>query len=389
DFNGSNDFLVIADKNTTGLLGGHKKNPNESQNLFNLVYDIMNQKNKSGDSGGSWGIGKSVYYRFGEGFCVYYTRTKENGVYVNKLAITFIEDETKDVTSIKVEDNRGIAFFGDLDNDDKAMPIYDENYIKTFLSIFNLDLYEGDQTGTMVIIPFFQTNIFINNTINKERKWWNEDFVYALDIAIQRWYFSRLNNNRYDGKYLNVKINNDDVILNKFFDIYQKMYNLELTGDCFYEEIIMKSPKLSLGKLIIKKFNKTELFMNCPDNYPSPCAFLDLDESFDREPMICYLRKPGMVITHDEKWKHINLNEDEYLLGIFKLNDEEKYENEFLGGYVRSTEVANHKKWIDAFPNGSTYSNLYSKKPISRIWREINSIIINKYKQEEEIEIET
>lgn len=388
-FNRKNDFLAISDKNTTGLLGGHIKEEGKPNNLYNLLYDLYNPDSKTGDAGGAWGIGKSVYYRFGVGFCVYYTRTFEDNRYINKLAVVYIENQlNRETACIKKPNNNGIAFFGELDVEDNSMPIYDDEYISNFLNTFNLELYNGKETGTMVIIPYFDTNTFVDESINKERNYWRGDFENTLEISLQRWFFARINNKKYDGKYMRVAINNEPVELNKFFSIYQKMYNLELSG-CIIEDIGLKSPQLCYGTLILKKFKREELFMSSPDNYPSPYVFLDVNEEseLNKQSLICYLRKAGMVITHDEKWNNCPLEEDEFLLGLFKLYDDCEYDNEKLGSYVRSTEVADHMKWKDAYKKDFPYFT--KKQPIRHIWKNIDNTIKKTFKKEEVVEVET
>lgn len=382
------EFLAITDTNTTGLLGTHIKNANGSNNLFNLVYDLMNKKGKDTSAGGSWGIGKSVYYRFGVGFCIFYTRTLESNKYINKLVITFIEDETKNKTIIKTPNNRGIAFFGDLDDNNNASPIYDECEIKDILDIFNQSLFINDEVGTKIIIPYLKRDKFENTSINDENCWWHHDFERNLEIAIQRWYFSRLNNEKFNGKYLKISINGNFVQLNKFFEIMQKMYNGEYEG-CTIEEISSKSPQFNLGKLVIRKFQSSELFMNAPNNYPTPLCFFDVD-SGDRNnnlPIIAYMRKPGMVITYEKKLEAATLEDGEFLIGIFVLNDESEYLGENLGAYIRSTEKANHKSWqdstIDEYPNYSKHT------PVKKIWNNINKIITSNFKDEKNFDTDS
>ena len=96
--NKSYEFLAISDTNTCGLLGEPYFDPDDEtkpHNLYNLVYDFMNGKNDE-NAGGSWGIGKSVYYRYGAGICFYYSRTYENNKYIHKLVGALIQDEKKD-----------------------------------------------------------------------------------------------------------------------------------------------------------------------------------------------------------------------------------------------------------------------------------------------------
>ena len=87
--------LIISDSNTTGLYGSNIYNPSGNNNFYNLVYDVGNGKSST-DSGGSWGYGKSVYYRFGEGIVFYYTKTNECVVPNEKLAGVLIVDEKED-----------------------------------------------------------------------------------------------------------------------------------------------------------------------------------------------------------------------------------------------------------------------------------------------------
>ena len=388
NLNGDNyDYLAICDTNTTGLLGDHLKNNDKPQNLYKLVYDIMNKKNGNGTSGGSWGIGKSVYFRFGVGFCVYYSRTFENNKYINKLAIVYIEDETKENTMIKLKDNRGIALFGDLDEDNHAMPIYDDDYISKVLNIFGIELYKGNTTGTVVIIPYLNMEKF-ESRVNEENCYWNLDFDKKLEVALQRWYFPRLNNTKYNGRYLVAAVNDEKVELNPYFNVMQKMYN----GDyetCESYKIVSRSPQLYFGQLFVKKFNKEELFMNPPYNMPSPYCMFDInEEDFIAKPIVAYTRKPGMIITYDKSdWNNVPLSDDEFLIGIFKLNDECEYNSEQLGEYVRGTEKANHKNWEDAVVEN--YPNFTDKRPIRRIFGEIKNILSDNYGDNKVQEIES
>ena len=329
------------------------------------------------NAGGSWGIGKSVYYRFGVGFCVYYSRTFEFDKYINKLAIVFIEDETKPNAMIKLKDNRGIALFGDIDVNNRAMPIYDDNVIGDILKIFGIEMYNGSTTGTIVIVPYLNMSKF-DVRINDEDCYWNLDFDKKLNVALQRWYFPRLNNIKYNGKYLIAAVNDEKVELNKFFSIMQEMYNGDLDS-CESYDIASRSPVINFGKLYLKKFTKEDLFMLPPYNYPSPYAFFDIrEDDFISKPIISYLRSPGMIITYDKcDWDNISLNDEEFLIGVFKLDDNSEYLGESLGEYVRGTEKGNHKNWEDCILE--KYPKFTDKQPISKIFKNIKRVINDNY----------
>ena len=149
-------FISIEDKNTVGLNGKIKYSDAKEKygNFRKLVYEIAKPQTKE-DAGGSWGYGKTVYFRVGIGLVVFYTRFKENGEYIERLACTYIEDETKYnslLHNIKRND-RGIAWFGDEQNG-SPYPIENHDYISNFLKIFDLRCYAGRETGTKIIIPF-------------------------------------------------------------------------------------------------------------------------------------------------------------------------------------------------------------------------------------------
>lgn len=78
-------FLAIKDSNTSGLTGKMHYDQVESNdygNLLKLVYEISKPQESIG-AGGSWGLGKTIYFRVGIGLVVYYSRVlneNNNGV---------------------------------------------------------------------------------------------------------------------------------------------------------------------------------------------------------------------------------------------------------------------------------------------------------------------
>ena len=68
------DLLYVEDMNTKGLTGplDSRNIPiNDRGNIFKLIYGIDMPQTEEG-SGGSWGLGKTVYYRLGLGLVIYY-----------------------------------------------------------------------------------------------------------------------------------------------------------------------------------------------------------------------------------------------------------------------------------------------------------------------------
>ena len=87
------DFIAISDKGTTGLTGplleADYEEDADKGNLRKLIYEIC-QAQSVADKGGSWGLGKTVYFRVGVGIVIYYTRIAVSGGYEERLAAALI-----------------------------------------------------------------------------------------------------------------------------------------------------------------------------------------------------------------------------------------------------------------------------------------------------------
>ena len=98
--NGKYNYISVRDYGTEGLTG--KCSPEEIEgnsygNIYKLVYDVQKPQENPG-SGGSWGIGKTVYFRMGCGLVIFYSRIiNDDGEYESRLALTLIQDETEDI----------------------------------------------------------------------------------------------------------------------------------------------------------------------------------------------------------------------------------------------------------------------------------------------------
>jgi hypothetical protein len=372
-------FLAIGDKHTTGLLGAPKKSLNgEPNNLYKLVYSIMEDKDSS-DSGGSWGIGKTVYFRFGTGICFYYSRTFENGQYLTKLAGTLIEDETADDRLSSGQD--GICFFGNSSNDNEAAPIMDEKEINNFLSIFGINPYKEAETGTIVIIPYLREQDLLSGSINDEQPFWRNNFEQSLSVSLQRWYFPKLYSKANDRFSLICRINGNIVSLNPFFINLQKLYLGKFEGQETFEVIDERISKTPLGTLNYKLFSKAELgVQTAPENLPSPYVYLDMEEgSADKErEILFYTRKAGMIITYDNsKFGSFEFEKGKFLIGVFVLNDSCTENNELLGSYFRGTEAANHKEWVDS--NLKEFPYFKELKPFAKICKKIRNKLSSEF----------
>ena len=401
-------FISIEDKNTVGLNGKIKYSDAKEKygNFRKLVYEIAKPQTKE-DAGGSWGYGKTVYFRVGIGLVVFYTRFKENGEYVERLACTYIEDETKYnslLHNIK-RNNRGIAWFGDEQNG-SPYPIENHDYISNFLKIFDLKCYAGRETGTKIIIPFINKKELLNDINYKKEYWnnncfWKDNFEETLENAILQWYAPRINNKNYkevfDKPFLKVYINNQKIKFNDdenyFFKVISELYNLALLNNynisynpdinhiLDYDVKTVKYSKLkgqnsgsiAFCKIPIKSF---EL---------SPYTYIGIENntSNGNRPIIGFCRKPGMIVDYQisNKWadKIPNTPEDEILIGIFVLNSNAIFKDYFkLELYIRKSEMADHNAWDDVYIEEKNYG-----KVVATICKNTKKIIQDSLKENE------
>lgn len=401
-------FISIEDKNTVGLNGKIKYSDAKEKygNFRKLVYEIAKPQTKE-DAGGSWGYGKTVYFRVGIGLVVFYTRFKENGEYIERLACTYIEDETKYnslLHNIKRND-RGIAWFGDEQNG-SPYPIENHDYISNFLKIFDLRCYAGRETGTKIIIPFINKKELLNDINYKKEYWnnncfWKNNFEETLENSILQWYAPRINNKNYkemfDKPFLKVYINNQKIKFNDdenyFFKVISELYNLALLNNynisynpdinhiLDYDVKTVKYSKLkgqnsgsiAFCKIPIKSF---EL---------SPYTYIGIENntSNGNRPIIGFCRKPGMIVDYQisNKWadKIPNTPEDEILIGIFVLNSNAIFKDYFkLELYIRKSEMADHNAWDDVYIEEKNYG-----KVVATICKNTKKIIQDSLKENE------
>lgn len=405
--------LYILDSNTVGLTGPLHIDEvvnNDYGNLQKLVYEISIPQNKEG-AGGSWGLGKTVYFRFGIGLVFYYSRIKnENQEYEHRLAATMVENEEAEDTYIPSVDNkpkRGIAWWGQQSEDGTTTALTDETEIKDILEIFSIPVFSGEETGTKIIIPFIDEKKVVPNNPNV---WWSSSIEDYLKIAFQRWYAPRINNNFYPyGKSLDARVNSKSLKyedMEMFFKIIQDLYNqgLSITEkipeskllkelDFEVADINLKGDfqvpsKGNAGKLAFAKLTKENLRMLPPHNELSPYKYLNLEEidATANIPVIAFLRKPGMIVNYEISSLWCNdikqTSENEFIVGLFVPNSNSKFKNlaeyDVLENYLRKSEKADHTSWKDLS---------ISERPItiiSRIQNNVSKAIKNKYSDPEE-----
>ena len=230
-------FISFSDTNTTGLVG--PKNMSEVVNnnygkFINLIFNIGKAQTME-NAGGSWGYGKTVYYRVGIGLVIFYSRIRIGDKYESRMVISLVEDEEDTIIPSYKNESRpktGIMWFGKKNDEfDQFNPVTNEEDIEQILKIFNLKPFEGESTGTKVIIPFIDERKLLDDTNKDDNALpWNDSVDKYIKVAVQRWYSPRLMNPFYkDNPYLKLKINdkyfNPDEDFLPLFKKIQELYN--------------------------------------------------------------------------------------------------------------------------------------------------------------------
>jgi len=397
-------LLEIRDSNTVGLTG-HKSElnvtgHNDFGNLLKLVYHISRHQQNEG-AGGSWGLGKTVYYRIGIGLVIYYSRIiNDKNEYESRLAACLVEDETsptKLLPDTKSGAARGIAWWGRHSNDTKPKsffwskptpddaptePVTDENEISVVLKAIGCKPYKNTETGTTIVIPFLHNDLLGNHSnisILDDEKFeippWCTSIQRYLETSVQRWYAPRIDNSSYPyGKWLNVYINGRRLSRDNFMPLFQKLHDMykyafEFSKDkTILEHPIFKCEELNLrgifqgsstaGWFVYGTFSEDQIRMTAPDHYPSPTT--QITDSFEDDasinPIIAVTRRPGMIVNYDisgSMVKSITRNDlNGYFIGLFvadsskliKLDEKNTFS---LEEYLRKCEKADHSEWYD------------------------------------------
>lgn len=396
--NGPYEFIEIRDSNTRGLTGPIRYSDvrnNDFGNLLKLVYEISKPQQAEG-AGGSWGLGKTIYFRLGIGLVIYYSRIKKDGKYVSRLAACLVENETKKESVIPYSENelrRGIAWWGRQDDVVKqcTIPVENESEISQILSIFNLAPFLNEDTGTSIIIPYIDQKKLLDETYavneDKEHKpYWTNSIESYLNVAVQRWYAPRIENKSYPfPPYLSVSINGRKILPEEMLPLFRVVRELHIrtfSNDLDDSSFISRNANAKketitlrnvfdndhvAGWLTFLKINTEDLKMTPPDNEKSPYHQIsnkNVAMENGNVPIIMYTRKLGMIVGYDYNgiWTHNmpRCSENEFIIGLFTLNSGNRLkfpnllqeESLALEEYIRQGEKADHASWIDRIVKG-------------------------------------
>lgn len=391
-FSGEQTVLAIKDMNTSGLNGSYTSNDNsilEKSNFHKLVFGIGKNQSQEG-AGGSWGLGKTSYFRIGAGIVIYYTRVAVGDGFEERLVASLIESP-KNSERLLPSGDRGIAWWGRFgDDENRLLPITDAQEITELLDLLGLNRYEGTQTGTTIIIPFVKTSETAINVVEEtddsedgavdNDPFKNYSFEEKINLASQRWYAPRMFNEKYaefiGNSQLNCSINGTQITpytnMEPTFKIMRDLYTSALIGeaqranihveDVMYAKLIMETPRELAGRVAYCEVSREDVESLAPNYKPSALSYIGVKDANkiaeNSAKVVAFTRKPGMIVQYDVdgKWSpdSINISDDNLLFAFFVPNSIGKLHDRFnsrgyetMEQYLRATENADHAEWLD------------------------------------------
>ena len=391
-----NKFIAIRDGRCTGLTGDPKSS---ESNLYKLVYGFLDGKDvDNASAGGSYGVGKTVFLHFGIGFVCYYSRTTEG----QRLALFYCKNNNKSDIFEKGFMPYQIAWWGRKEavSSHAVCPISDESFIIRFLEVFNLRPYAEGETGTTVVIPFFDENIALGES--KRFAPWLFSIDDYLRFSVLKWYVPRcrgdlkiLANDRDErfrsyawGRYLRCRFPDGkplsllpdggsvSVAERKIFGLIRDLYDTAIgkipqANDIYRFEVTHRNSPTNklyfssptMGWFAVKKINYSAGEFS--DTGAVLTALAPENSIEDRRGFVLYCRKPGMIMTYDDSWgrvlSQVKCTGAEFFVGIFAVNsnnnvyaDPSKWHLVCpLDQLFRETEKSDHYGWpADASSHG-------------------------------------
>jgi hypothetical protein len=382
-------LLEIRDSGTEGLTGPMTFEDVEANgqhgNFLKLAFEIGRTRADDG-AGGSWGLGKTCYFRMGAGLVIYYSRIKIADGYEERLVASLVEDESR-ADRLQLTTQTGIAWWG---ADDSLRAITVSEQIHEILKALGTRPFTGKMTGTAIIIPLLKENLLpVFDGESGPAPWWCSNYEDYVNVAIQRWFSARLDNPFFaSGRYLSASVNGEEIAsadMLPIFRVSQCLYDRAVRavpdeGDYLTSkgiknnDVLCKSIQLrgeflgngQAGWLLAVAITPRQLQMDAPDNAPSPetCIFSRTNSGAPHRPIMTFMRSPGMNICWDDNidsrgWAggFSGFTDGRYVVGLFLPDSEQELQPsearglrstiQNLEGYLRSCERADHAEWVD------------------------------------------
>ena len=392
------DYLEIRDMRTSGLTGPVRLNELDREdhgNYFKLVFDTGKEQTGSnyGEAGGSWGYGKSVYYRVGIGLVIFYSQIDTDSGSEERMIVSLTEHETESTSLLKEirSDSVGRAWWGKRDPvyPKELLPLTDPKEIQDILDMFGVKRFKNGQTGTSIIIPYINRAKLLDGIFpdecgisddEKSMCSWKDSVEEYLELAIQKWYAPKIFNKHLpeisQQKWLAVRVNGNaikDDTMRPFFQLVQELYTAALSANISKKYVSDKFDDIECvaipsqrvegqksGHVAYIRINQEQLSTN--GSMIKPYTYFRLfSKSPLNDPIVMFARTPGLVLDYkiDGKWaKGLSKPEsdDEFIIAFYvpncslnlkKDNAIGEYAGKPFGEYLRKCEKSDHMDWDD------------------------------------------
>ncbi len=361
--------IILSDRGTTGLSGPVKYDDNEwhdnniRKNFANLVYEL-GQNHGAEMAGGSFGFGKSIYYRISEaGLVMYYSRSAEG----ERLAFCMISKEEQEASQLST----GICWWGETSEYKGikyAVPVTDPAKIGEVLKSLKMEKIrlKEDETGTSISIigpglNFLRENI--NETEESEIQYNSQLLKKKFEEAVQEWYWPRMIETKFVNKSTTVKPL-------KFFSggnlIPVSSQNREKGN------LLQAAENVNMGEHRNNSEIKMELLTHKTGNVKlGTLAYQIFNFNSGKVPglnCISMIRAPRMVVYE----KYIQGSNDSFFSAVFLVKSDEKVCRNHkdtlkisLDNAFRDSESSTHSEWnIQNISEEDNYLRYYVNKAI-------------------------
>ena len=375
--------IILSDRGTTGLSGPVRYDDNEwrdkniRKNFANLVYEL-GQNHGAEMAGGSFGFGKSIYYRISEaGLVMYYSRSAEG----ERLAFCMISKEEQEASHLST----GICWWGETSEYKGikyAVPNTDPAKIGEVLKSLKMEQIrlKENETGTSISIIGPKLNFLRENTNESEGSEipYNSQLLKMdFEKAVQKWYWPRMIET-------NIVNQSGTVKPLKFFSggnlIPVSMQNREKG------KLLQAAENLNMGEYRNNSEIKTELLTHRTGNVKLGTLAYQIysfnQGEFPGLNCISMIRAPRMVVYE----KKIQVSNNSFFSAVFLVKSDEKvFRNNTdtlkisLDNAFRDSESSTHSEWkIQNISEEDNYLRNYVNKAIidseSKIEKAIQSM---------------
>jgi hypothetical protein len=361
--------IILSDRGTTGLSGPVKYDDNEwhdnniRKNFANLVYEL-GQNHGAEMAGGSFGFGKSIYYRISEaGLVMYYSRSAEG----ERLAFCMISKEEQEASHLST----GVCWWGETSEYKGikyAVPVTDPAKIDEVFTSLKMEKIrlEENETGTSISIIGPRLNFLrenVNESEENEIPYDSQLLKIKFEEAVQKWYWPRMIETNIVNQYGTVKPL-------KFFSggklIPVSKQNIEKG------KLLEAAENLNMGEHRNNSEIKTELLTHRTGNVKlGTLAYRIYNFNPGEVPglnCISMIRAPRMVVYE----KYIQGSKDSFFSAVFLVKSDEKvFRNNkdtleiILDNAFRDSESSTHSEWnIQNISEEDNYFRYYVKKAI-------------------------